>query len=175
MIDPHINRSGRNWHAVFCKPRQDSVAESNLLNQGFEIFRPKTRVARTRRGQRRIALESMFPRYLFVRLSQGGQDWGPIRSTRGAVGLVRLGIETPIVPDTVIESLRRRCNGEGVINLAGAIEFKPDELVDIIDGPLNGYRALFKARTSDERVVVLLQLLQHERRIELPDTSIRRA
>ncbi|TVQ30053.1 MAG: transcription/translation regulatory transformer protein RfaH [Wenzhouxiangella sp.] len=175
MIDPHLNGSGRNWHAVFCKPRQDSVAESNLLYQGFETFRPKTRVARTRNGQRRVAVESMFPRYLFVRLCQRGQDWTPIRSTRGAIGLVRLGLETPVVPDNVIESLRRRCSDDGVISLAGAIDFQPDDLVDIIDGPMSGYRALFKARTSQERVVVLLQLLQHERRVELPDTSIRRA
>lgn len=175
MIDPHSSVSGRNWHAVFCKPRQDAVAETNLLHQGFEIFRPKTQVARTRRGQRRLALESMFPRYLFVRLSQNGEDWTPIRSTRGAIGLVKLGGEAPVVPETVIESLRRRCSEDGVVNLAGAIDYQPNELVDIIDGPLSGYRALFKARSSQERVVVLLQLLQHERRVELADTSIRRA
>lgn len=175
MIDPHYNGSGRNWHAVFCKPRQDAVAETNLLHQGFEIFRPKTQVARVRRGQRRLALESMFPRYLFVRLCSHGEDWTPIRSTRGAIGLVRLGIESPVVPDTVIDSLRRRCNDDGVINLAGTIDYQLDDLVDIVDGPLRGYRALFKARTGEERVVVLLQLLKHERKVELPDTSIRRA
>jgi transcriptional antiterminator RfaH len=175
MINPNQREQNRHWHAVLCKPRQDAVAEENLLNQGFEIFRPKTRSRRTRAGRRRILVESMFPRYLFVRLRSNGQDWGPIRSTRGAVGLVRLGADTPIIPDTVIDALRQRCNEEGIINLNGAIDYQPNELVEIIDGPCAGYRALFQARTSEERVVVLLKLLQHERSVELAESSIRKA
>jgi transcriptional antiterminator RfaH len=175
MIDPHTSGAGRCWHAVFCKPREDARAEENLLNQGFETFRPKTRVRRTLRGRRHLLVESMFPRYLFVRLSHSGEDWGPIRSTRGTVGLVRMGYETPIVPDLVIESLRRRCDEEGFIGLAGTIDYQANDLVEIIDGPCAGYRAVFQARTSQERVVVLLKLLQYERRVELADTSIRRA
>lgn len=175
MIEPRSNAPKRCWHAIFCKPQQDERAEVNLLNQGYEIFRPKTRVRRTRNGRRRIMVESMFPRYLFAHLSHGGEDWAPIRSTRGAVGLVRLGLETPIVPDAVIEALRQRCSGDGIINLAGKIDYQPNDLVEIIDGPCAGYRALFQARTSAERVIVLLNLLQHERKVELADTAIRRA
>jgi len=175
MIEPRSTTPARCWHAVFCKPQQDDRAEVNLLNQGFEIFRPKTKARRTRNGRRRIVLESMFPRYLFVRLAQSGEDWGPIRSTRGAIGLVRMGLETPIVPDEVIDALRTRCSADGVINLAGTIDYQPNDLVEIIDGPCAGYRALFQARTSEERVIVLLNLLQHERKVELADTAIRRA
>ncbi len=175
MKDPHGDDSIRHWHAVFCKPQQDARAEAHLLNQGFEIFRPKTRVRRNQRGRRRLLVESMFPRYLFVRLRDYGQDWGPIRSTRGAVGLVRLGQETPVVPDSVIDALRHRCDEHGIINLAGSIDYRPNEAVEITDGPLAGYRALFQARTGSERVIVLLELLQRERRVELDETSIRRA
>jgi transcriptional antiterminator RfaH len=175
MIDPHTGSAKRLWHAVFCKPQQDARAEENLLNQGFEIFRPKTHIRRTRKGRRLMLVESMFPRYLFVRLHHGGQDWAPIRSTRGVTGLVRLGQKTPIVPDAVIDGLRQRCDAEGFINLRAGIHFQVNDPVDIIDGPCAGYRALFQARTSEERVIVLLKLLQHERRVELDEASIRRA
>ncbi len=174
MKDPHAHPC-RRWHAVFCKPQQDARAEENLLNQGFEIFRPKTRTRKTHNGRRRTWVESLFPRYLFVRLNQQGQDWAPIRSTRGAVGLVRLGQQTPIVPDFVIEDLRRRCDADGICNLTGTIDYQPDDLVEIIDGPCSGYRALFKARTSQERVVVLLKLMHQQRELELDETCIRRA
>jgi len=165
----------RQWHAVFCKPRQDARAEDHLRNQGFELFRPKVRTRAIRNGRARIRTESMFPRYLFVRLGHGVDDWSTIRSTRGAVGLVRLGGEAPIVPDAIIEELRRRCDTENVVNLAGAIDYRPDDPVEIIDGPCAGFHALFQARTGDERVIVLLQLLQQERPIELNENSIRRA
>lgn len=175
MIDSSKTSQALRWHAVFCKPSQDERAEAHLVNQGFETFRPKTRQQRTRNGRRRVLVESMFPRYLFVRLSASGQDWGPIRSTRGAIGLVRSGHQAVEVPETVIQELRRRCDEQGVINLSGSIGYRPDEPVEIIDGPFAGYRALFQARTGAERVCVLLTLLNQERPVEVPEIAIRRA
>lgn len=170
-----MNEPVRHWHAVFCKPRQDSRAEHHLRNQDFEVFRPKVRTRQRRAGRYQTLTESMFPRYLFVRLARGIDDWSTIRSTRGAVGLVRVGQDTPIVPDCVVESLRLRCSSEDVINLAGAIDFQPNDPVEIIEGPCAGYQALFKARSGEERVIVLLELLSQERAIELDENSIRRA
>lgn len=167
--------SGRSWHAVFCKPRQDERAEENLLNQGFEVFRPKSQHRALRRGRKVIITESLFPRYLFVNLHHGVEDWSPIRSTFGAVGLVRVGQKVPVVPDAVIEALRVRCNEFGVIDLAGAIDFRPNDPVEIIDGPCSGYRAIFQERSSDKRVIVLLKLLSSERHVELPEQFIRKA
>lgn len=163
------------WHAVFCKPQQDARAEAHLLNQGFEIFRPKVRRQQSQGGRRRVRIESMFPRYLFVRLRTAAQDWGPIRSTRGAVGLVRNGQQAASVPLPVIEALRERCDAHDIVNLNGSIDYQIDDPVEIIDGPCAGYRALFKARTSEERVSVLLTLLNHERCVEVADSAIRRA
>ncbi len=164
----------RYWHAVFCKPLQDARAEQNLLNQGFEVFRPKTKNRKKTGDRRRISIESLFPRYLFVRLGRTGEDWSPIRSTFGAIGLVKVGQDVPIVPDPVIESLRLRCVESDIIDLTGAIDYREDDPIEIIDGPCAGYRALFKARTKEERVVVLLKLLSHERKIEVPEEYIRK-
>lgn len=175
MTESSKRSSALRWHAVFCKPRQDERAEAHLANQGFETFRPKTRQPRISNGRRRVLVESLFPRYLFVRLSADGQDWSPIRSTRGAIGLVRNGQDAAEVPESVIRDLRRRCDENGVVNLNGSIDYRPDEAVDIIDGPCAGYRALFQARTGAERVCVLLTLLNRTRAIEVPESAIRRA
>jgi len=167
-------RAGRFWHAVFCKPQQDARAEENLINQGFEVFRPKTRNRRVVSGRRQTVIESLFPRYLFVRLGRTGEDWSPIRSTFGAVGLVKVGQDVPIVPDPVIESLRIRCSESDIIDLAGLVDFRENEPVEIVDGPCAGYRAIFRARTKEERVIVLLKLLSAERTIEVPEEYIRK-
>lgn len=172
-IEPNDDAE-RFWHAVFCKPQQDARAEENLLNQGFEVFRPKTRNRRVVRGRRHTVIESLFPRYIFVRLGRTGEDWSPIRSTYGAVGLVKVGQDVPIVPDPVIESLRIRCSESDIIDLAGAIDYRENEPIEIVDGPCAGYRALFQARTKEERVIVLLKLLSAERTIEVPEEYIRR-
>ena len=175
MIVPEQQSKGQRWHAVFCKPHQDARAEQHLHNQGFRTFRPKTRVRRTRNGNRRVTIESLFPRYLFVQLDAGGQDWGPIRSTRGAVGLVRRGLKAAVVPEDVIAELHHRCDEDGIVELGGAVDYRPNDPVEIIDGPCAGHRALFQARTGAERVRVLLTLLNQERQVEVADNAIRRA
>lgn len=172
-IEPNDDAE-RFWHAVFCKPQQDARAEQNLKNQGFEVFRPKTRNRRVVGGRRHTVIESLFPRYIFVRLGRTGEDWSPIRSTFGAVGLVKVGQDVPIVPDPVIESLRIRCSESDIVDLSGAIDFRKDEPIEIVDGPCAGYRALFQARTKEERVIVLLKLLSAERTIEVPEEYIRK-
>ena len=161
----------KQWYAVYCKPKQDERAEVELLNQGFEVFRPRIRSRRRTRQRYRVVVESMFPRYLFVHLDDHDQDWSPIRSTRGVTGLVRMGGCVPVVPSAVIDALRSRADAENCVEMEPADGFVRNERVLITEGPLAGFEALFTARNSQERVVVLLNLMQ----VTLPVHAITRA
>ena len=161
----------KQWYAVHCKPKQDERAETELLNQGFEVFRPRIRSRRRTRQRYREVVESMFPRYLFVHLDDQDQDWSPIRSTRGVTGLVRMGGCVPVVPSPVIEALRDRADAENCVDMHPEDGFVPNERVMITEGPLAGFEALFAARNSQERVVVLLNMM----RVTLPLHAISRA
>lgn len=167
--------NGSNWYAVFCKPRQENRAEEHLENQGFRVLAPRVRARRRLRGRYRAVIEPMFPRYLFVRLEAFQDDWSAIRSTRGVAGLVRFGDEIPVVPEAVIELITRRTGAEGWVDLARIEDFKPGERVRIAEGPFAGYEALFQARTGAERVLVLLDIMQREQRLEIPEVAIARA
>jgi transcriptional antiterminator RfaH len=162
------------WRAVFCRPRQESRAEAHLENQGFDVFLPRIRV-RERRGASILnRVEAMFPRYLFVRVVGTGSDWSTIRSTRGAIGLVRFGDRVPVISEHLIDALRNRHGRAGVVDISSAMEIQPDDPVEITHGPMAGLRAIFRAKTSQERVVILLNLLNNEREIQLPSTQIRK-
>ncbi len=87
------------WYAVCCKPRQEAIAEENLLRQGFHVNLPRIRIRRHRRGQWIDAIEALFPRYLFIRIDPYRCNTAPVRSTRGVVGLVRFGGQPAVVPD----------------------------------------------------------------------------
>ena len=162
----------KQWYAVHCKPRQDERAAVELANQGFEVFLPRIRVRRLVRQRYRVVIEPMFPRYLFVHLDDSGeQDWSPIRSTRGVTGLVRMGGQTPTVPDAVVNALLSRVDADNCVDLHPEDGFARNDRVMITEGPLAGFEALFQARNSQERVVVLLNLLQ----VTLPVHAIARA
>jgi len=162
------------WYCVQCKPRQESRAEEHLANQGYQVYLPRIRSRQRIRGASRLRIHPMFPGYLFISLAAYRDEWAPIRSTRGVIGLVRVGGIAPQVPEEVIDALQGREDDQGHINLAIQTDYKPDDPVEITDGPFAGIRALFRTRNSEERVIVLLKLLSQEREIEVPAEYLRK-
>ena len=76
------------WYLVYTKPQQERVANDNLQRQGYETYLPMLR-KRVKRGKTyHHRLDPLFPRYLFIHLSDQLDDWGPIRSTIGVTHLV---------------------------------------------------------------------------------------
>lgn len=147
----------RNWYLVYAKPRQEESARTNLERQGYETYLPRMRVARRRLGRRTIRVEPMFPRYLFIRLDKERDNWAPIRSTIGVSNIVRFGPDPTPVPDPLVASILARDN-EGVQELP-LHQFESGARVRIEEGPFTGYEGIFLAKTSHERVLVLLDIV----------------
>ncbi len=146
------------WYAVHTKARDEALAEENLQRQGFHTFLPRVKAARRRRGRWHEVIEPLFPGYLFVRLDLLLQDASPIRSTRGALGLVRFGGDPAIVPAELVEQLLVAASDEpGVVRQEHL--FQPGDRVEILSGPFIGLPATILAETGEERVQLLLDLL----------------
>ena len=163
------------WYLVYTKARQEEVARQNLERQGYETYLPRIRQRRRRRGKAVSVIEAMFPRYLFIKLTSGIDNWGPIRSTLGVSNLVRFSHTAARVPDILITTLHQQEDSNGIQKLPD-IKLEKGDRVQIIDGPLAGYEAIFAARSSKERVVVLLDIVgKHTRaNVALSDLEISR-
>ena len=146
------------WYLLYSKPQRERLALENLERQGYPSYLPLIQNRKRRKGRYVPVIEPMFPRYLFVHLSDETDNWGPIRSTIGVANLVRFGMQAARVPDSLIEIMNAR-EQDGVQTLAPP-DFKPGDQVRIVEGVMAGYEALFQARTGKERVVLLLQLAQ---------------
>lgn len=146
------------WYAIQTKSRQEFVAEMHLNNQGFETFLPTVKGVSKRGDKKKQKIEAFFPGYLFITLDLKNQNTSTIRSTKGVVQLVRHGSCVLPVPGSVISELQSlRDQHSGVIDLSET--FKPGQSVVITDGAMAGMGAVFKARSSQERVIVLLNIL----------------
>ena len=152
------------WYAIQTKARQEAIAEHNLVSQAFTTFLPRLKTTRHRRGRWQSSIEPLFPGYLFVELDMGVQNTAPIRSTRGVIRLVRQGNEPRPVPRTLVDDLiqANRLGGDGI---EPAKVFKPGDEVTLIEGPMAGLKAIFQARTSQERVILMLNMLGTESRV----------
>jgi transcriptional antiterminator RfaH len=102
------------WHVIHTKVKEEFRALENLQAQGFEVFLPTCQVQKKSQGKIKLAIEPLFSRYIFIRLSDVSSNWFPIRSTRGVASLLRFGVTTePVqIPDLIIDYLKQRCAKE---------------------------------------------------------------
>jgi len=147
------------WYLIHSKPRQEKIARENLERQGYATYLPLAPIRRRRRGRTIRVVDAMFPRYLFIQLSDEIDDWRPIRSTIGVSSLVRFGNTPARIPDGLIDVLREREDAEGIQILSNP-QFQQGDPVRIAEGPLEGYEGIFQCKTSNERVMLLLKIAE---------------
>lgn len=158
------------WYLVHCKPRQDERALENLQRQNFECYRPARTVERCRGGRTYGTAEPLFPGYLFIRLDRVTDNWYAIRSTRGVHQIVRFH-EYPLpVRDELIDGIRTRLSGP----LAQEPYLSPGERVRITEGAFSQMEAIFVASDGNQRVVLLMSILQTEQTLTFPLKSVRK-
>lgn len=155
------------WYCVHTRPRAEAQALEHLQRQGFECFLPRLQRSVLRGGRRQTVVEALFPRYLFLRADADTTSLAPVRSTRGAVGLVRTAGEPAAVPDELIERLQADANADGLITLPER-RLLPGERVAITDGPLAGLQGIYTQAQSEQRALVLLDILGGAQSVALP-------
>jgi len=153
----------KNWYLIKTKPRQEKIAIQNLENQGYKVFCPISKINNQ--------LVVLFPGYLFIQLNDKTQNWSPINSTKGVSHFVKFGINFAKVPINVIEFIKthQHITTEKLNNLN---KFKPGDKIQIIDGAFKNWVAIFKCYKSDERVILLMNLLGNEQSVSLNKESV---
>lgn len=158
----------KRWYLVQCKPKQDMRALENLQRQGYECLLPLHKLERLQKGQWKTHEEPLFPGYLFIELDTLLDNWMPIRSTRGVSQIVRFGTHPLSVPPNIIERLR---NNTPAVDPA----FIPGDKVIVEWGGVHGLEAIFITKDGNERVLILLNILQREVKVTVPVNGLVRA
>ena len=159
----------RTWYLVQSKPRNEARALENLLRQGYETYLPLMEVERLQRGKLLRKMEPLFPRYLFLHLEEGNDNWGPIRSTLGIAGMVRFGLAYATVSDSVIEVNRERTQE------VKKTLFETGDSVQVVSGPLVGLEGVFEIADGEQRSFVLLEFMQKQQRVSVSTADLRTA
>ena len=114
---------------------------------------PRLRV----RGPRSERIESLFPGYLFVRLSPEVDNFGPIRSTVRALRPIRFGAAYARVPDAWVDELKLHASADDVCEVRQKA-LVPSDSVEIIESALAGYEAVVAEPRGRDRVTLLLKV-----------------
>lgn len=161
------------WYLIHTKPKQERVALENLERQGYDCYLPIHRVEKARQGGLAVVDEPLFPRYLFIRLGEGGSAkcWGPIRSTRGVSRLVSFGVEPVKVLDDLIVALQAQ---EKSVCMQVEPWFKPGERVCLTEAPFAGIEGVYQMADGERRVMVLIELLSKQVRVRVAPANLRK-
>jgi transcriptional antiterminator RfaH len=147
---------------------RESAAQHFLGLAGYQVYLPRLRLIRPRRGRKVESRPPLFPNYLFVLVTAG---WWSARWCPGVVRLLTAGDAPMPVPDSLIAEIRGRERG-GLVELPRREEFKAGERVRVLTGPFAGHLGLYAGMRPHERLLVLLALLGGKQRVELSKDAI---
>src|SRR5262249_17159949 len=156
------------WACAQIEPFRERLALHCLGLNGFETYCPRIREQRRSRGRKIERTPLLFPNYTFVLIRL---QWHNARWAAGVRRLVMDGMLPARVPDAVISEIRSRERG-GFVELPKVHGLKPGMRVKVLQGPLQDHIGLLAALRPHERVLVLLQLLGGQQRVELARSSV---
>ena len=152
----------KHWYLIKTKSKQENIAILNLENQNFHVYCPYALI--------RNKNEVLFPGYIFIQLDKDTQNWSPIRSTKGVLYFVRFGLSYAKIPDNIIEFIKTNQLNTAE-KLKNINKFKPGDKVQITDGVFKNCIAIFKSYKSDERVILLMNILGQQQKLTIKQES----
>lgn len=162
------------WNLIHTKPRLEFSACQNLEQQGYEVYLPLIAREKLYKGHLTVVNEPLFPRYLFVKLTDKSESkgWSPIRSTRGVSRIVVFGSEPAKVCFTVVEKIKAY---QQLQQANPNMYFKTGDKVCLTEGPFAGLEAVYQMSDGIRRAYVLLELLSKSVRLQVDPSKLRMA
>ena len=154
------------------KLQGERLAIEHLHEKGLTTYCPmyqKERIC----GRQVKATTPLFARYVFVLADQAAQQTAhTIRSTRGVSQLLKVGEQPTLVKASVIDEIK-------ALETEHLSQVKPhftcNDKVVISQGIYQGLEAIYQMDKGLERAVVMLNLLQHETRLTLDKTQLKKS
>jgi transcriptional antiterminator RfaH len=155
----------KKWLVINTIPHRETYACEHLVRQDFHVYCPM--ITKRIRHARSVyeASRPLFPSYIFVEYRPQRETWRPILGTYGVKSLVRTGDRPSLLCGSFIDDLRaREC--DGVIRKP-ATPLQVGQDVAVRGGPLDGLIGKIMELRDNERVLVLLNLLDQQTKTHL--------
>jgi transcriptional antiterminator RfaH len=161
-----LNAANSHWYVLTSKPRQEPRAHDNLVSQCYDIFLPRIAKVIKKKETKTIALQPLFPNYLFIQLDKQVANFNAIRSTRGIGSFVRFGSNQATIDNGIINAIKKRiaCDKQGK-TLAELVEHCQGDSVELTEDSFEGLKAIYQAKSDVERSVLMVKMLNQDRQV----------
>ena len=155
------------WYVAYTQPGKENLAAGQLIAQGFKTYLPKYQKKIRHARKVKNIRAPLFPRYLFVEIDLDRRPWRAINSTRGISYLLTMGENPSAVPSGIVEEIKSRESQQKLIELEPFTTYDPGDCVEITTGALSRQVGNFIRVDTNQRIVMLLQLLGRELEVRL--------
>ena len=160
------------WFLIYCKPKQDIRAEQNLIRQGFDVFRPTVNIITPKAGLASyITCESLFPRYVFLRVDPELKSIAPVLSTYGVANFVKFGNQYATAPESLIEEIKTNV-GKHIIEDNSHIRTGDPIFVD--GHGFDRVKAIYCNACGHKRAMILMNILGNDVKLMVPTECIQK-
>ncbi len=158
------------WYLLRTRAGEERRARDQVSRLTAEVLLPLVRVRVHRWGRLTESVAALFPGYIFA-LFDIQREYSRLRYTRGVRQIVCFGEEAAIVPQWIVDELKRRC-ASGPLELP-ACSLMPGQRVIVVDGPFRQFEGIFERHLSGpERVAILLSVMGTGARAVLPASMV---
>jgi transcriptional antiterminator NusG len=138
------------------------VENQNLTDMIQDIRIPTETVVEIKEdGTKKEIERKLFPSYIYIKMVMTDDTWYVVRNTRGCAGFVGPeGKPVPLTDDEV-----KRALGED--NVSIEVAYEVGDLVNVIDGPFEGYSGTVESiDVEKESVMVLISMFGRETSVD---------
>jgi transcriptional antiterminator RfaH len=170
MIEQALEQQYETWLVLATHTHREAVAIENLKQQGYVTYLPL--VMKHIRHARRAydAPRPLFPGYVFVERPQPPKRWKSLQSTFGVRNVLMCGGAFASLPPGFVEGLKAREVNGFVCKPLTALNI--GQQVSIQGGAFDGLIGQIIELRDNERVIVLLNILNQRTRVHINATQV---
>ncbi len=112
------------------------IESTGMKDTIFSVVVPTEKQIEVKNGKRQVVEKKIFPGYVLVEMVVTDESWYIVRNTPNVTGFVGFGVRPAPMSEEEINRIKKRMS---IKEPKHKIEFKIDDLVRIIDGPLKGF------------------------------------
>ena len=161
----------KRWIVIYTRSRNEKKVAEELVFRGFEAYLPLIKTLRQWSDRKRLVEVPLFNSYVFVHVEA---DLIPkVMETTGAVYVVKFGGTPAVIPAQQIENLKLLLDTTTNFEISYD-EFTFDEHVEVIRGPLQGFRGVFVEYKGRKQVLMRLEAINQSLLITIQPGMLRK-
>ncbi len=170
----------RSWYAIHTySGYEEKVAESikqraeslDMKDKIYNVMVPKEKMIEIKNGKRKVVEKKIFQGYVLVEMKLSEDAWYIVRNTPSVTGFVGTGNDPSPVSNDEIDKIMKRM---GKDEPKHKIDFKINEVVNIIDGPFKGFDgSVSEIDPTKGKLKVLVNMFGRETPVELDSLQVK--